>query len=210
MWPTLDGLRVLKGDEAGLVCASIGVMVDRLAIEIHNDAEPHPHGIDWFDQWDGEQKLWLLEQITLSLLTTASAPPPAAIWDATIDTVFCQVIEQIEYEIDSTAIAGDHRSWRQRVIDAFQCQRGRAPKIDLDEIAIDQWRKVATQISDAILGVTCYQQAESFRDGDFERSSRFLIGKGMPEDYLERIPPLRTAAQAEESIDRIRAIVGAS
>lgn len=207
MWPTIDGLRALKDREADLYCASTEAMVDRLAAEIHDQAEPHRYGIEWFDQWDGEQRLWLLEQITAALLTTASPPSPAAIWDATIDSVFCQVIEAIEEEIDRGQAGPDGQQWRRRVCAAFASQQGRDPKTDPDQTDLDLWRTTVTQIADAILGVTCYQQAEAFRDGEFERSRRFLVEKGMPSDYLEQIPPLRTASQADESIDRIRAIL---
>ena len=58
-----------------------------------------------------------------------------------------------------------------------------------------------------ILGVTSYQKAEAFRDGDIQRSRKFLIQKALPEDFLERIPPLRTLQQAQQSIARIRSIV---
>lgn len=210
MWPTIDGMRKLEGAEAGLVRDAIAAMVRRLRSEIADDAEPHSYGIDWFDQWDVEQRAWLLEEMSVSLLTTGSPPSPAAIWDATIDTIFCEVIESIEDEIDAGVNTAEESSWRGRVSDAFRCQSGRDPKLAVAETDIDRWRAVVTQLADAILGVTCYQQAESFRDLEFERSRRFLIEKGMPSDYLERMPPVRTVAQAEQSIERIGAIVDRS
>ena len=66
---------------------------------------------------------------------------------------------------------------------------------------------VVTQIADVILGVTTYQKAELFRDGEIQRSRRFLNQKGMPADFLERIPPLRTIDQTQHSINRIRSII---
>ena len=207
MWPTIDGLRILKDAEASLVGRSIGVMVHRLGAEIGDDLEVEPYGIDWFDQWDSDQRVWLLEQVTVALLTHAAPPPPAAIWEATIDAIFCQVHELISAEIDEPSPLTIHDSWRQRGIDAFRCQTGRLPSVDLAETDLRSWRTMLTQIADAILGVTCYQQAEFFRDGNIERSRRFLMQKGLPADFLERIPPLRTIEQTQDSIARIESIV---
>ena len=205
MWPTLDGLRVLKGGEAELVCEAVTVMVDQLAAEWRDESEPDPVGIDWFDQWDCYQRLWMLEQVVEALFTPASPPSPAAMWESTVDAIFCQVVELIAMEIDRTPSS---LSWRNREIDAFHCQRGRPPTIDTDSTDIDGWRIIVTQIADMILGAISYQKAEAFRDGDIGRSRQFLIQRALPEDYLERIPPLRTLQQAQQSIARIREIVG--
>ncbi len=205
MWPTLDGLRVLKGGEAVLVCEAVTVMVDQLAAECRDECEPEPVGIDWFDQWDCDQRLWMLEQVVEALLTPASPPSPAAMWESTVDAIFCQVVDSIAMEIDRTPSS---LSWRSRAIDAFQCQRGRSPIIDTDSTDIDGWRIIVTQIADMILGATSYQKAEAFRDGDIGRSRQFLTQRALPEDYLERIPPLRTPQQAQQSIARIQEIVG--
>ena len=205
MWPTLDGLRVLKGAEAALVCEAVTVMVDQLAAECRDESEPDPVGIDWFDQWDGYQRLWMLEQVVEAMFTPASPPSPAAMWDSTVDAIFCQVVELITMEIDGTP---SNESWRSGAIDAFQCQRGRRPTIDTNSADIDGWRIIVTQIADMILGATSYQKAEAFRDGDIGRSRQFLSQRALPEDYLERIPPLSTLQQAQQSIARIQEIVG--
>ena len=204
MWPTLDGLRVLNGVEAALVCQAVTVMVDQLAAECRDESEPEPVGIDWFDQWDCYQRLWMLEQVVEALFTPATLPSPAAIWESTVDAIFCQVVELIAMEIDQTPSSV---TWRSAAIDAFQCQRGRPPAMEADSTDIDGWRIIVTQIADMILGVTSYQKAEAFRDGDIERSRQFLIQRALPDDYLERIPPLRTPQQAQQSIAKIQEVV---
>ena len=204
MWPTIDGLRILKGAEAVLVSEAVTVMVDQLSGPDQDDSQSDPVGIDWFDQWDGYQKLWLLEHVVEALFTPIPPLSPAAIWEATVDAIFCQVIELITMEIDKSP---GSESWRNAAIDAFECQHGKQPKTAADETDISQWRIVVTQIADVILGVTSYQKAEAFRDGDIQRSRKFLIQKALPEDFLERIPPLRTLEQAQQSIARIRSIV---
>ena len=67
MWPTVDGVRVLQGREADLVRRSADALLQRLAE--HRGADPYQYGIDWFDQWDDEQKRWLIQQVTAALLT---------------------------------------------------------------------------------------------------------------------------------------------
>ncbi len=204
MWPTIDGLRILKGAEAVLVSEAVTVMVDQLSGHNPEESQSDPVGIDWFDQWDGYQQLWLLEQVVESLFTPAPPLSPAAIWEATVDAIFCQLVELIAMEIDQSP---NSESWRNAAIEAFECQHGKQPKIAANETDISQWRILVTQIADLILGVTSYQKAEAFRDGDIQRSRKFLIQKALPEDFLERIPPLRTLEQAQQSITRIRSIV---
>ena len=63
------------------------------------------------------------------------------------------------------------------------------------------------ELADAILGVRLYQQAESFRDGEIEQTQKFLRQKGLPDDFLAQIPPLRTVDQTQRSIDQIQALV---
>ena len=205
MWPTIDGTRILIDAEARLVGDTVSVMVDRLADLDPDEVQPHPIGIDWFDQWDCYQQLWLLEQVVESLFTIAPPLSPAAIWEATVDAIFWRLIELIEMEIDESPL--DHH-WRTSTIAAFECQRGRLPKITVDETEISRWRIVVAQIADMILGVTSYQQAEAFRDGDLQRSRKFLRQKALPDDFLQRIAPLRTAAQTQQSIAQIRSIIG--
>ena len=69
------------------------------------------------------------------------------------------------------------------------------------------WQTTITQIGDSILGVRLYQRAEDFRDVDYIRTQGFLHDRGLPDDYLTRIPPLRTIAETQLSIDRIQAYV---
>ena len=211
-WPTTNGLRNLVGAEADLVRGAIGMMVDTHVAQIRDDAEPWIYGIDWFDQWDVGQRLWLLEKVTLALFAEETIEPSAAIFDAAVDAVFYEVCDLIQIEIERVEIkqgsASDStRSWRQSVVDAYECQNGRRPDIGAESIDFDPWRKTITQVADSILGVRLYQRAEHFRDVDYKRTQSFLRDRGLSEDYLTRIPPLRSIAQTQRSIDRIQACV---
>lgn len=205
MWPTVDGLRTLVGDEAKLVRGSVGIMLDHLAAEGDRDQEPYPYGIEWFDPWDRSQRIWLLDQVSHALFTDASPPPPAAIYEATVDAIFHQIIDLVTGELDDAKPLTES-SWRQCVIDAFATQHKKLPDIRADETDIRQWQTVITQIADSILGVRLYQKAESFRDRDIQQTQAFLTAKGLPDDFLQKIPPLQTIQQTQNSINRIQSI----
>ncbi len=203
MWSTNDGVRTLDPAEARLVRRAIRSMVDDRLVNLREQTLPDPYGIDWFDQWDVEQQLWLLEQIVISLFTTQPPPSPAAIWEATIDAIFTELLAQIELELDHVSSSIDEPSWRQLAIDAISSRRDGPVKIDPDDSQAQTWQRLLTQIADGILGVPGYQKAEMFRDGDVRRAAQFLERRGLPEDFLQRLPPNRTAGQAEQSVARI-------
>ena len=69
------------------------------------------------------------------------------------------------------------------------------------------WSGLVVQIADVILGVRIYQQAESFRDGDPAQTQKFLQQKGLPTDFLQRIPPLLDVDETQLVINRIQRLV---
>lgn len=207
MWPTVDGLRKLKGAEADLVRGAIGMMVDHLVAEYRDDEPPWTYGIDGFDMWDAEQKLWMVHAIARSLLTRSAPPPPAAIWEATVDAVLCEIVDLIEIEIADPAVSSPTRSWRASVIDAFVAQNGRAPSIEADDPTLSMWRTVVASIADVILPAASYQKAELLRDGDPRRLEQFFVDRGLPSDFLDVMPPVQSVVMTQETIDRVQAIV---
>ncbi len=207
MWPTTNGLRCLAGDEWELVRGAIGMMLDQLVAEGREGDPQNYYGIEWFDQWDWQQRIWLIEHVTLALLTDLDPPSPAAIWEATIDAVFQEIYQLVELEIAGGAGMAEANSWRRCVVEAFIEQHGREPGITFSDTDLDSWQLIITQLADAILGVRLYLQAESFRDGDIEQTKKFLTQKGLPDDFLEQIPPLRSVDQIQLSIDHIQTLV---
>ncbi|QEF96053.1 hypothetical protein Mal15_00790 [Stieleria maiorica] len=206
-WPTTDGLRNLTGAEADLVRGAIGMMVDAHVAQLRGEAPQHEYGVDWFDQWDAGQRLWLIERVTAALLGDETIAPSAAMFDATADAIFYEIIGLVQLEIDEGGVGDSERTWRQSVIDASTSQTNRPAAIDPDSVDPDQWQTLITQIADAILGVRLYQRAEAFRDVEYHQTQIFLRDRGLPEDYLTRMPPLRTTTQTQRSIDRIQAYV---
>ena len=207
MWPTTTGLRCLVDHEFELIRATVGMMVDHLVAEGREGDPQQVYGLQWYDQWDWQQRIWLVERVSLALLTDLEPPSPAAIWEASIDAVFLEIRELVEMEVRHPDLLRPEKSWRQCVFDAFQSQQNREPKISSADTDLTAWHIVITQLADAILGVRLYLKAELFRDVDIARTQLFLTQHGLPTDFLEQIPPLRTVDQTQISIDQIQSIV---
>lgn len=214
MWPTVDGLRVLKNEEADLASRAIGEAVARLEVEASDETTRLSYGIDWFDQWEWQQRLWLIEQIVEAFFTPSPPPPPAAILEATVDAIFREALWQIESEIDCPTVDspgddsfGIDSCWRHAAIQAFACQNGKQPTIDADETDLDRWHLLLTQVVDGLLGPTSYQKAELLRDGSIDHANRFLERRGLPPDFLSRMPPLPRPQQTKRSLERIRSLI---
>ncbi|MFG0254589.1 MAG: hypothetical protein ACF787_05765, partial [Rhodopirellula sp. JB053] len=112
MWPLTNGNRCLVGPEAELFRGTVAMMVDQLvdelnvAGEVDQPVEPDDSnealfslsgpvvGFDpphWYDMWEPEQKIWLLERVATSLLTSRPAPAMAAMFEATVEAVYVEV-----------------------------------------------------------------------------------------------------------------------
>ena len=126
-------------------------------------------------------------------------------FEATVDAIFAEVSDLVSMEMDATI--SPSRSWRRDVINAFASQMKRDPDIACSSTDAAHWNRVITQVADAILGVRLYQQAEGFRDRDIQLTTRFLQQKGLPKDFLEQIPPLKSANQTQVMVDRIERLV---
>lgn len=206
-WPTTTGSRILDGAEAELVLGAIGMMVDMFVAESRGEIEQVPYEIEWFDQWDTAQRLWLLEQITRAMFSRFVITSPAAIFDAAADAIFHEIRNLIQIELDDDSFSASTRSWRQSVTAARAQQTGRSADGTANEADMSHWSKMVTRIADQILGIRLYQRAEAFRDSDYSQTQRFLQDRGLPSDYLDRIPELRSVDQTQLSIDRIQAYV---
>ncbi|TWT74403.1 hypothetical protein [Allorhodopirellula solitaria] len=132
MWPLTNGMRCLTGAEAALFRGAVGMMLDQLTSEFHTEptdpgSEPAldeaaggygflpPH---WFSMWELEQRIWLLERVTTSLLTARQAPPASAIFEATVEAVYIELADLVAMEI-TTGLPIERGSWRGALLDAF-------------------------------------------------------------------------------------------
>lgn len=281
MWPLTDGNHCLRGAEADLFRGAVGMMVDQLVIEINGEADDFdaireydelmqtgsaedalgqlpaddyetsvPH---LFAMWEPCQRIWLLERVTTSVLSTRSAPPSSAIFEATIEAVYVEVGDLIALEIcEGQSI--EPASWRQTLLDAFV---QRCPKDSLLEAmqfevtAIDPclppsiaeklrvldttrsdgeteadaaqrsgdagtsrsrdwfawWAMILDRLVDATYGPRLHGQLEPLLDGDPRQVARWLQNKGVNSKFHSRIPPLRTLAQTQTSIQRLQSLI---
>ena len=229
MWVMVDGERCLGSEEARLLCRAVGVMlsdcVALIADQTDADQECRVYGIDWFDQWEPEQKVWLMEKTATALLTDQPSLKPAAMWEATVDAIFHHVLEQVVEEIEHETVGdsvSEHakrepamdddpvevggQGWRQDVILALQ-QQSRVVKVGSTASETQHWRRLVMQLADRILGVAAYHVAESYRDEQATKLTTFLKQKGLPEDFLTQIPPFLKQRETEESILRLRKLI---
>ncbi len=132
MWPLTNGMRCLTGAEAALFRGAVGMMLDQLTVEFNAD----PNDLDWdsaadesaggygfsmphwFSMWEPEQRIWLLERVTTSLLTARTAPPQSAIFEATLEAIYIELADLIAMEI-TTGLPIERGSWRGALLDAF-------------------------------------------------------------------------------------------
>ena len=213
MWRTVTGPRSLSGSEATLVRRAVDEMSRAFVEELNCDRVDPPSesarlilGIDWFDQWEPAQKLWLLDHVTTALLSQSECPPQAAMFEATVDAIYCHIVERIEREID-TGMINEGQSWRWQVVKAFRAISPSANTLDPHGDNVTIWRQTVTKIADSLLGIAAYQQAEQYRDASRELLQRFLTQKGLPSDFLERIPPMQKEDAGRKSYLRIQHLV---
>ena len=101
--------------------------------EFHNDAganecyseenEPSVEGFGFetphlYSMWEPEQRIWLLERVTVPLLTARRSPPAAAVFEATVEAVYVELADLIAMEITSGAPI-EKGSWRGSLLDAY-------------------------------------------------------------------------------------------
>lgn len=220
MWVTVDGERRLGKAEARLLCRGIlPMLADCVAVleqPVDGVRESRIYGIDWFDQWEAEQKVWLLEQVATALLTDQPSLKPAAMLEATVDAIFQHIFECVMGEVDpagsdseivDTKIAAGDRSWCDDVIKALEQQQNRAVCFERSGDQRLVWRRLVMQIPDRILGVASYHTAESLRDAQPAKIEVFLQQKGLPADFFTRIPPLVQRQDADDSVARLHILL---
>ncbi|MFG0288943.1 MAG: hypothetical protein ACF8CQ_12245 [Rhodopirellula sp. JB044] len=132
MWPLTNGLRCLTGPEASLFRGGVGMMIDQIVMELNSTPEESaPPFVDdgptsdfgfcpprWYSMWEPQQRVWLLERVTTSLLAARAAPPQSAIYEATVEAVYVEIADLIAMEI-TTGAPIQRGSWRGSLLDAY-------------------------------------------------------------------------------------------
>ena len=104
MWHTSRGDRVIVGEESALICRAIDEMVSALVVRVHDDFEEVAgdcsSGITIYDSCTLTQRIGLLHQVAVALLTADQEPPRLnALTDATVAAIFVEVRDQVAIEI---------------------------------------------------------------------------------------------------------------
>jgi len=206
MWPTTDGMRIFDGVEADLIRGVTGMMIDQLVAEGRQETQQQLYQIESFDCWDWQQRLWLLEQVVVPLLTELPVVEITALHEATIEAIFAEVTVLIELELDSPDAPLPNATWRESV---YVVAQGRLTMLEIpdQETDLGGWTRLLDRLRESLFGPLNYVMVEPFRDGSYQRTQWVLQQRGLPEDFFERIPPLQTIHQTQAVIDRLQAIV---
>ncbi len=183
MWHLTDGLQKLRGVEADLFRGGVGMVMDRLVEQLSTDdpveaaqiadAWDEDQSPRWFAMWEPDQKVWLLERVATAVLTAGQPPPPAAIFDATIETIYAEIADLVAIEvIDGEPIAED--SWRQTLLQAFTV---RCPRASVLEAMRFQTDTLGTPVNPAGDSRTAGSSAKA-------NPSRFETLFEQPDDWL--------------------------
>lgn len=234
MWLTLDGSRTLRINERELFTKAVIKLIQRTLPNCDTISEDlseyvpasftqvdptpcdEPTGITWFDQWDADQRIWLLDQICDALLVDSTQPPHrSAMLEAAIEAVFAVIHAEVNvndnvFHNQRTTFTG----WQQLLLNALQDQSSDTtesfPLEKLESFIVDEaisFTSINAHLQAMIVGPSCYEQAEQFRDGSQSRLEKFLLSKGLPPDYLTQIPPLPSQESTLNSMIHLRSLL---
>ena len=199
---TPDGTRMLWGPKRDLIRGCIGMVMDHVVAECRGD-EPFVYGLDGFDRWEPEQKLWLLNRVAEACLTSRLPPTRTAMFETTMDILWADLLWCVETEIHDPTLHRPGGSWRQSIVKCLD----ESPTSPPDELTREQASRLIARIADSMTRPHVYVHVETLRDGQPEVLQRFLRSKGLDEHYLSAIPPLVDVDHAQRLIDRISGLV---
>ena len=215
MWSTNRGDRILAGAEAELVSAAIDVMIDGLLMSFDDAWEEDPSwdcdsGVAVFDSLTATQRLALLHDVALHLLTQTDEPMPrTAASDAAVAAIFTEIRDQVAIEIDlsehdSGGFPPAPGQWRDLVLQAYLSAQpvsfsDEGCTSHLDELLgdtelpdhrcrdIDQWEELIDALADGILRDRDFEMADSFLDVDPTVSQQRRRLMGISEQYFTHV-----------------------
>ena len=205
----------MAGAEAELVSAAIDVMIDGLSMSFDDAWEEDPNwdchsGIAVFDSLTATQRLALLHDVALHLLTQTDEPMPrTAASDAAVAAIFIEIRDQVAIEIDlsehdSGGFAPAPAQWRELLLEAYLSSQLVSSTEDgcvshLDEHLADaelpdhqcrdiqQWEELIDSLADGILRDRDFELADSFLDVDPTVSQQRRRLMGISEQYFTQV-----------------------
>ena len=197
-----DGPRELTGPPRHLFRGVIGMMNDWLVAECRGEVGPWTYGIDAFDMYEVDQRVWLLDVASSSLLTRRRVLPTTMMLEATYQAILCEMLSLVRMEIADTEMARPGSSWRADVVAALDAS-GAKPEITPESVQVRDWNRQIGRLGDLIFGPLHFLDVDVYRDGNPKITTDFIRDKALPAEYSSAIPPLRTIDQTQRSINRI-------
>jgi hypothetical protein len=255
MWHTSQGNRTLHGGEALLVASAIDTMVDALSVHLdadldHDDGLPGgvdlangdsladcDSGIAMFDRLDACQRIGLLHQLAVYLLTdTPTTLELTATGDAGVAAVFVEIRDQLAIELDlesvvdvnETALCLDPESldalerdaleldddplyWRRLVCDAVSESVDDSDAADdvpaLHSRELSHWEDAIDLMASTILWDRDFEMADALMDQDPLISRQRRRLLGIQQDYFTDVPPDPHPTEAIRLVRETRELV---
>ena len=218
MWETSQGERTLVGAEAEMIRCVVGQLWDTITIGI-DIKEPHVTDVTLFNGLEPNQQLAAIHEVTKALLVP-SVPIPArtAIGEATIHTIYRELIGLVQIEIDFSRYEGElDVHLRSMVLDTFHqrqaeqpgqmsCDDDWLPAVDCDEI--DAWEFLVELLADQILFDRDFEMEAILIDQAPEKTKLLKRVLGVQKDYFTAIAPDPNSAEFEEMEREMRQLIG--
>ena len=197
MWRTSFGERTLAGPEAALVREMVGYLFYEIDVVCREADMSYEGGISVFDRLEHEQQLSLLIEGGGALLT-AQLPSPklTAVREATVATVFEELLASIEIEIDVAESDGHEIVyWRSLTSRAYaaevsedECDDELTPPV-AQSSDLKQWRSVVHYLAYRILWDRDWEMADVFMDEPPAKARLLKQQMGIDDGYFQGIPP---------------------
>jgi hypothetical protein len=198
MWNTATGKRTLKGAEAALFAEGVLTLIDDSSVW---DFEDYPMGIKAYDTLTPGQMVSVLWTVAQGLLKDDVKPVKrSAALEAAIATVFIQIKDRTEVELDKMGSGFDCRQMVLAAREAAQAE-GVPPLACSD---YDTWEFEIEKIEDKILWDHDFDTCNLTMDLPPEQSESVRELMGIPDDYVLTIPEDLNQEQMEATIAEIR------
>ena len=198
MWNTPTGKRTLKGAEAALFAEGLLTLIDDSSVW---DFEDYPMGIKAYDDLTPGQQVSALWTIAHGLFADDVKPARhTAALEGAIATVFRQIEDRLEVELEDEGFGGD---WRKLVIAARKAVDAE-DLLSLDGTDVDAWQFEIEKLEASILWDNDFDTNSLFMDLPPEKSKQFREQMGIPDDYALTLPDDLNPRQMETAIAKIR------
>lgn len=213
MWHTSSGDRTLTGAEALLVKEAITAIVEQIMEESAGYTEQWEYGVDRFDELTLSQRLKLLEQVAIHLLTpTQETLELTAVSEAAVAVIYEHMLVVIDLEIDDDRPT---TRWRSLILAAYaECFSEDAGDLE-DEFhppaSTSNNRKEWEVLIDCLTDNSLWDrdfEIDEFLDASPEVSEMLKDHMGIDDDYYSAAAPdIDNEEAIEETYHRLESLL---